>query len=61
MAATATRRRPDLDPFPPPSALSAPIPVTVMVKTVVVRSGTASLRMLAFCTPVARLRMTISA
>ena len=41
MAATEISRRPDFDPFPPPSALSAPMPVTVNVSTVVVRSGTA--------------------
>ena len=61
MAATEIRRRPDFDPFPPPSALSAAIPVTVRVSTVVVRSGTANRRTLAFCTPMARARNTMSA
>ena len=54
-------RRPDLDPFPPPSALSAPIPVTVSVRTVVVRSGTASRRTLEFWTPMAPPSTTMSA
>ncbi len=61
MAATARRRRPDLEPVPPPMTLSAPIPVTVIVNTVVVKSGTANFRILAFWTPVARLRTTMSA
>ena len=61
MATTEMRRRPDLDPCPPPSALSAPIPVTVSVNTVVVRSGTAKRRTLEFCTPIATARKMMSA
>jgi len=40
--------------------LSAAIPVIVKVSTVVVRSGTASLRAVAFCTPIATDTATIS-
>ena len=46
-------------PWPPAMVLSAAIPVMVKVSTVVVRSGTASLRAVAFCRPMARARRTI--
>jgi len=44
VAKTAMKRRPNRDPSPPAIALSAAMPVLVKVSTVVVRSGTASLR-----------------
>ena len=57
---TAIRRRPARDPAPPASALSAANPVMVRVSTVVVRSGTASLRAPAFWIPIATASTTIS-
>jgi hypothetical protein len=52
MARTEIRRRPALDPPPPAKRLSATMPVIVRVSTVVVRSGTASLRAVAFWSPI---------
>ena len=51
MARTLTRRRPDLEPGPPTSRASAKMAVVVNVSTVVVRSGTATFRTVAFCSP----------
>jgi hypothetical protein len=47
-------------PGPPPSRLSAASPVTVSVSTVVVRSGTAILRTVAFCRPNANASIAIN-
>jgi|SRR5690349_10193636 hypothetical protein len=63
MAATAIRRRPALDPCRLDRVLSAAMPVMVRVSTVVVRSGTASVRAAAFWMPltgrVRRSRVTV--
>jgi len=61
MAMTASERRPSFEPRPPAMVESAAIPVNVIVSTVVVNSGTASLRAVAFWTPIAKARSTISA
>ena len=53
LAAIEMRRREGCPPVPPASRESAAIPVSVSVSTVVVRSGTASRRAIAFWTPIA--------
>ena len=60
IAVTARSRRPAADPAPPAIALSAAMPVMVSVSTVVVRSGTASLRAVAFWIPIEMPRSTIN-
>jgi len=61
IAATEISRRATLAPVAPASGPSAATPVIVSVSTVVVRSGTASLRAVPFCTPMAAASTTISA
>ena len=61
MAATEIRRRASLAPVAAANGPSAAIPVMVSVSTVVVRSGTASLRAVAFCAPMVAASTTISA
>ena len=61
IAATEIRRRAAWAPVAPAIGLSAAMPVMVSVSTVVVRSGTASLRAVAFCAPVASESATIRA
>jgi hypothetical protein len=59
MATTETSRRPDFAPLPLTRPLSAAMPVIVSVSTVVVRSGTARRRAVAFCTPMDAASTTI--
>src|ERR1035438_6091841 len=61
IAATEISRRVACAPVAPATGLSAATPVMVSVSTVVVRSGTASLRAVAFCTPMAAASTTIRA
>ena len=61
MAATEISLRAAWVPAAPASGLSAAMPVMVRVSTVVVRSGTASLRAVAFCAPMVSESATISA
>jgi hypothetical protein len=61
MRATASRRRARVTWPRCPDRGSAPIPVSVMVSTVVVRSGTASVRAAEFCTPIATASSSASA
>ena len=61
IAATEISRRATRAPVAPASGPSAATPVMVSVSTVVVRSGTASLRAVAFCAPMVSDKLTISA
>ena len=61
IAAMESPRRPSFEPCPPASAASAATPVKVMVSTVVVRSGMASFLAVAFWTPIATAKRTITA
>jgi hypothetical protein len=61
MVRTGTRRRPALDPVPPAWELSAAMPVSVRVRTVVVRSGTAMARAAAFWIPMQMPRAAMRA
>src|SRR6185312_5051403 len=59
IAPTARMRRPIRESAPPASAESAAIPVSVIVRTVVVSSATASLRAVEFWIPMARASTAI--
>ncbi len=61
MAATDPIRRCQRGLLPPANEESAAKPESVNVKTVMVRSGTASLRTVAFLTPIASAVRTIKA
>ncbi len=54
IATTAAERRGERVPGPPPARESAARPVRVMVRTVVVMSGTPSLRTVALRSPIAK-------
>ncbi len=60
IAATAVVLRPAPRLSPPARLESAARPVSVIVRTVVVRSGTASRRIVAFRTPMAKARSPIT-
>ena len=60
MANTATARRPSFDISWPWADVSATMPVTVIVSTVVGKSGTASRRAVEFWMPIAGAISTIS-